>query len=97
MTNKFQETLTIKYLTKNNPTIRIFGSEFVKNNKNLCSMIINNKEQDLKETITFKYPEKEKSILEVTLKGIQNLTNISYVFWMFSFELFARYRKMEYN
>ena len=81
MTNKFQETLTIKYLTKNNPTIRIFGSEFVKNNKNLCSIIIiNNKEQDLKETITFKYQEKEKSILEVTLKGIQNLTNISHMF-----------------
>ena len=34
---------------RKNEDINIFGSEFVKNNKNICKMIINNKEYKITE------------------------------------------------
>ena len=35
-------------------SIRIFGSEFVKNNKDICKMIIDNKEYELEEKFNIK-------------------------------------------
>ena len=32
--------MTIQYLAKENDEIRIFGDEFVKNNKHICKIII---------------------------------------------------------
>ena len=80
MLTKFQDTLTINYTIGKSQTIKLFGSEFVKNNKSLCSMIINGKECDLKSKIALKEIEMEKESLEVILRGITNLTNISYMF-----------------
>ena len=58
--------------------INIFGSEFVKNNKNNCKMIIDNKEYDLEEKFNIK--NCNNNILNIKLKGIDNITNMSYMF-----------------
>ena len=61
---------------KNN--INIFGSEFVKNNKNICKMIIDNKETEIAEEYNFN--NYNNNILKIILKGINNVTNMSYMF-----------------
>ena len=80
MLTKFQDTLTINYTIGKNSMIKLFGSEFFKNNKNLCSMIINDKECNLQSKFYLKDIDMEKEILQVILKGITNLTNISCMF-----------------
>ena len=45
--------MTIIYEVEDyNKTIRIFGENFVKNNKNNCKLIINGKEQEIAEYLT---------------------------------------------
>ena len=58
--------------------INIFGSEFVKNNKNIYKMIIDDKEYE----ITEEYNAKSKVInkLNIKLKGINNITNMNDMF-----------------
>ena len=68
-----------KNLEKEEDTINIFGSEFVENNKNICKMIIDNKEYELK--VKYNIKNYYNKILKITLKGIDNVTNMS---WMFS-------------
>lgn len=43
--------LTIKYKIENSKEIKIFGKLFVKNNKNNCSIIIEDKEYNLCENL----------------------------------------------
>ena len=57
--------------------INIFGSIFVKNNKSICKMIIDNKEYE----ITEKYNIKNNNKLKIILKGINNVTNMSFMFY----------------
>ena len=59
--------------------INIFGSEFVKKNKNICKMIIDNKEYEISEKYNIKSYNKNK--LEIKLKGIDNVTDMSYMFY----------------
>ena len=59
--------------------INIFGSEFVKNNKNICKMIIDNKEYEISDKYNIKSYNKNK--LEIKLKGINNVTNMSSMFY----------------
>ena len=59
-------------------SVKIFGSEFVKNNKNNCKIIYENEEYELKEYINIKDNKKEK--IELKLKGINNITNMSCLF-----------------
>ena len=56
-------------------SIKLFGEEFVKNNKERCKMIINNKEEEICE-----YLDIEKNILEIKLKEIKIIYNMSYMF-----------------
>ena len=58
--------------------INIFGSEFVKNNKNKCKMIIDNKKYKITEKYKIKNYNNNK--LNIKLKGINNVTNMSYIF-----------------
>ena len=58
--------------------IRIFGNEFVENNKNKCKMIIDNKEYKITEKYNISNYNNNK--LEIKLKGIDNVTNMSYMF-----------------
>ena len=58
--------------------IYIFGSEFVKNNKDKCKMIIDNKAYKLKEKCYIK--NYRNNILKIKLKEINNITNLSHMF-----------------
>ena len=72
--------ITIQYSITNSERIRLFGVKFVENNKDLCRIIINNQEHYLGEYyITNNKYEFEK--LEIKLKGIKNITNMSYMFY----------------
>ena len=59
--------------------INIFGSEFVKNNKNICKMIIDNKEYEISEKYNIKNYNKNK--LEIKLKGNNNINDMSGMFY----------------
>ena len=59
-------------------TINIFGGEFVQNNKNICKIIIDDEEYDIKEKFDIK--NYKKNILKIKLKGIDNVINMSYMF-----------------
>ena len=69
------DEIIIIYKVNNNQEIRIFWENFVKNNKNNCKIIYNNKEFEL--TQYFQY---DKEDLIIKLIGIQNITNMSYMF-----------------
>ena len=58
--------------------IKIFGHKFVKNNKNICKMIIDNKEYEISEEYNIKSYNKNK--LKIKLKGIDNVTDMSDMF-----------------
>ena len=58
--------------------INIFGEKFVYNNKNICKMIIDNKEYEIQSKFNIKNNDKDK--LEIILKGIDKVTNMSYMF-----------------
>ena len=68
-----------KYIDSDENNINIFGSEFVKNNKNICKMIIDNKEYEITEKYNIK--NYNKNILQIKLKGINNVTNMSDMFY----------------
>ena len=73
------KAITIFYTNnKNNDDIRIFGKEFVKNNINNCTMIIDNKSYKISEK--FKIDNYNKDKIEVKLKGINKIINMSYMF-----------------
>ena len=58
---------------ENKEYIKIFGHKFVENNKNICEMIIDNKEYEICEKYNIKDYNKNK--LEIKLKGINNINN----------------------
>ena len=58
--------------------INIFGHKFVENNKNKCKIIIDNKEYEIIDKYNIKSYNNNK--LNIKLKGIHNITNMSYMF-----------------
>ena len=78
--NNINNEINIIYnVSKTDDKIKIFGKEFVKNNKNKCKIIFENKEYDLQEEFKLKNYEKEK--IEIKLKIFKNVNNISYMFY----------------
>ena len=82
--NNYSDEIKIKYKISEEENIRIFGDEFVNNNKNLCKIIINGKEEELcpfynTKNINLKKDKNDK-ILQIKLKGINNITNMSNMF-----------------
>ena len=76
---KNNDEITLIYkIDKNVKSIKIFDSEFVNNNKNICKIIHENKETELKEYINV---ESEKEILEIKLKGINQIANANKMFY----------------
>ena len=59
-------------------SINIFGNKFVENNKNICKMIIDNKEYEI--TDKYDIPNFNNNSLNVKLTGINNVTDMSYMF-----------------
>ena len=62
----------------NKEDINIFGKEFVENNNNICKIIIDNKEYEICSKYNIKDYNKNK--LEIKLKGINNINNMSNMF-----------------
>ena len=54
--------------------IKIFGVDFVENNKNICKMIIDDKEYEISEK--YNLTNYNKSILEIKLIGITNMSGM---------------------
>ena len=64
---------------QNKKNIIIFGNKFVKNNKNKCKMIIDNKEYELMSEYNIENYKKNR--LEIKLKVINNIIDMSYMFY----------------
>ena len=74
------DEISIIYKINYNNDIRLFGDEFVENNINLCKMIINGEEKELCSILDLNNITINSNKLEIKLKGIQKITNISYMF-----------------
>ena len=77
--NKLNE-IKIIYDIKNKDKINLFGENFIKNNKGKCKIIIDNKEQDIIEELNINDNLKKKDKLEIKIKEIKTITDISYMF-----------------
>ena len=74
--------MTIIYnINKNNDYIRIFGEDFVKNNRNNCYLIINGKKIKLCIDLNINEIKIENNQLKIKLIEIKHITNMSYMFW----------------
>ena len=76
--NKDITEINIIYNIKNKEYIRLFGAEFVENNKNICKMIIDNKVYEIKKDYNVKIYN--NNILKIKLKGINKIKDMSYMF-----------------
>ena len=78
----FLNEMVIKYVVKEDDEekIKLFGSRFIENNKNKCKLIIRGKEQEIFEYLTLTNNMKKKGSVEITLKEIKTITNMSYMF-----------------
>ena len=63
---------------QNNNEINIFGYEFVENNKNICKMIIDNMEYEIREKYNIENYNNNK--LYIKLEGIDKVTDMSCMF-----------------
>jgi surface protein len=72
--------ITIVYnINKGEDKVKIFGSNFVKNNINNCKIIYQNREYELKEY--FEDFSKSDSKLQIKLTEINNIQDTSYMFY----------------
>ena len=67
-----------KYINNFFMRIKIFGTYFVNNNRNKCTIIYQGKNYDLNEEFIFY--ESNDNLLEITLIGINNITDMSCMF-----------------
>ena len=77
------DTIEINYkINKNSNFIKIFGVDFVENNKEKCKILYKNKEYDLQSVFNIQnIEEKDNNILNIKLKGINNITDLSCMFY----------------
>ena len=74
------DQILLKYRIKNNETlIKIFGCQFVQNNKKKCFIIYEDKEFELKPFFILEN-KVANNILKISLIGINNITDMSYMF-----------------
>ncbi len=77
----YNNEMTIKYKINEEKEITIFGNEFVNNNNKICKIIINGKEEELCSNFnTENIILNDDNILEITLVGLKNITNMSSMF-----------------
>ena len=70
--------MTIIYKINYEYKIKIFGNEFIKNNKKKCKIIMENKEYNIFEFLNVK--NRYQTILKIKLKEIKTITNMSSMF-----------------
>ena len=79
--DKIKNEMTISYSIGDYNYIRIFSKQFVENNKKNCKIVINGKERELCEYIDKNELETKGQILEIKLKEIKTITDMSYMFF----------------
>ena len=72
--------ITIIYKIKGERRIKLFGKKFIENNKNNCQIKIENKVQEITEYLNINEEMRKKKQLEIKLKEIKTITNMSYMF-----------------
>ena len=77
---KLNEMSIICNVEKNMEKIKIFGDNFVTNNKNNCYIVIEGKEEELCSEIILNEKQKENNILEIKLIVTKVIANISNMF-----------------
>ena len=73
----FKDEIKVIYKTEGKKKIKILGKQFVLNNKNICYIKYKNKEYELTEYFDI---EEEIENLEIKIKGIKRINDISYMF-----------------
>ena len=73
--------INIIYDIKQEKYIRIFGYEFVRNNRNKCKMIIDNKEYEIAEYFNIENYKNNNNKLKIIIKVIDNVMNMSWMFY----------------
>ncbi len=82
MINRYNNKIIINYNIKDGDKIKLFDEDFVKNNKDNCKIKIEDKEYELMEYFNINnLKNKNNNILSIELKGIENVTNMSYMFY----------------
>ena len=76
--NNNDDNIIIYKIDENKDKIKIFGSDFVKNNKNIIKLEIEGKEYEL---IDYYKINNKNKYLKIKIKGIENVTNMSYMFY----------------
>ena len=77
--NKINNKISIIYnINKNDKEIKVFDGKFVENNFKNCIMIIDNKEYKLSDKFNIQNYNQDK--ITIKLKGIKNITDMSYMF-----------------
>ena len=79
--NKNNEANIVYIIGDFDNEIKLFGEEFVKNNKNNCILIIDGKEHELCENINrSELTSKKEKIVKIKIKEIKTITDMSYMF-----------------
>ena len=74
-------TLTIRYrVTPKDTNIKIFGTQFVENNKNKCKIIVEGNERNICEELELNDNMRRNNILEIKLKETSTINDMSYLF-----------------
>jgi len=82
MMNKNLNQMTIIYnVDKNENGIKIFGEDFVKNNKNNCYLIINGKQRELCDYLNMNEIKIENNQLKIKLIENKHITNMGSIFY----------------
>ena len=85
-----KDEIIIRYKNNYFRSLKLFDWEFVKNNKNHCKILLDNKELDLVDTLPTQYNhdynymynrELTNKYVEIKLKGMENVTDMSYMFY----------------
>ena len=75
---KNSEMKIIYKINENEDSVKLFGLDFIDNNKTICKIVHEGKEYELKETFDIK-DKKDKDVLEIKLKG--SLNHMNYMFY----------------
>ena len=79
--NNFDEITLIYDIDKNKSNVKLFGSDFVKNNKDNCILIYDNKKLELMEYFDLKKFSNDNNSLIIKLKGINKINNANNMFY----------------
>ena len=75
------EEIIIKYKIDSQKRIKIFGNKFVKNNKKNCKIKVKKKEKEIIDYYEINLENEKNNELEIILIGINNISDLSYMFF----------------